>query len=169
MSPGHQNGAMGSQNGTLGYPNGAKMEPWGTQMEPKWCPKVPKYGVLDSAGDHILEHFIPQSIDPESPSNLESPSNPPVLPVLRIAKGAGGRGEALRFAAPPKGEPGVLDYSACPVGRIAPRGYPDEVRPCRRPRPITYTTETLFSDLIFERLFGPTGCPKGPQGSPKIA
>ena len=70
------------------------MEPWGTQMEPKWCPKVPKYGVLDSAGDHILEHFIPQSIDPESPSNLESPSNPA---VLRIAKGAGGRGEALRY------------------------------------------------------------------------
>ena len=71
------------------------MEPWGTQMEPKWCPKVPKYGVLDSAGDHILEHFIPQSITPESPSNLESPSTPAVLPVLRIAKGAGGRGEAL--------------------------------------------------------------------------
>ncbi len=91
---------MGSQNGTLGYPNGAKMEPWGTQMEPKWCPKVPKYGVLDSAGDHILEHFIPQSINPESPSNLESPSTPAVLPVLRIAKGAGGRGEALRYTSP---------------------------------------------------------------------
>ena len=97
VSPGHQNGAMGSQNGTLGYPNGAKMEPWGTQMEPKWCPKVPKYGVLDSAGDHILEHFPPRSINPESPSNLESPSNPAVLPVLLIAKGAGGRGEALRY------------------------------------------------------------------------
>ena len=33
---------------------------------------------------------------------------------LPADRGAGGRGEALRFAAPPKGEPGVLDYSACP-------------------------------------------------------
>jgi len=92
------------------------MEHQGAQMERKWCPKVPKYGVLDSAVDHILEHFIPQSINPESPSYPESPSNPAVLPILQVLqvtnqqldKGAGGRGEALRFAAPPKGEQGVF-------------------------------------------------------------
>ena len=142
MSPGHQNGAMGSQNGTLGYPNGAKMEPWGTQMEPKWCPKVPKYGVLDSAGDHILEHFIPQSITPQSPSNLESPSTPAVLPVLRIAKGAGGRGEALRSAA-------ARSLPSCLRRRV---GYPGQgllqSYLSKLPKGTFKVTISHFSDLL---------------------
>ena len=80
--------------------------PQATKMVPrKWCPKVPTHGVLASAVDHILEHFIPQSINPEGPSNPESPSNPAVLPILQVlqvtnqqlGKGASGMGEALRY------------------------------------------------------------------------
>ena len=65
-------------------------------------------------GDHSFTKMVPKDtkmhpqvvkMEPPGPSN-HCFSNPASHQLL-VDRGAGGRGEALRFAAPPKGEPGV--------------------------------------------------------------
>jgi len=84
------------------------------------------------------------------------------LPVVR---GAGGRGEALRCAAPPKGEQGVME----PLGRFFRFLSLDGPRPCRRPLPKACMDFDIFWGLLFEGPFGPKWTPKRPQRAPKNA
>ena len=63
--------------------------------------------------------------------------------------GAGGRGEALRFAAPPQGEPGVLGSTSdfCRFSVF------QEAHPCRRPLLKNLSKMHNFSDFTFSTHF----------------
>ena len=71
----------------------------------------------------------------QQPTPAASPENKPASnqttsqATNQQPEGAGGRGEALRFAAPPKGERGVMD----PLMKILQILSLEGPRPCRRP------------------------------------
>ena len=129
-------------------PLGVPLDPWITKV----VPRVP--------------NMEPQGLQNDSFKYKSDPFQQSASQQFPTSKGAGGRGEALRFAAPPKGEPGVLDYSAAFSAKSA-RGFPDEVHPCRRPLP--KLNQKVSKNRTWKKVafLGPKGSKMYPKGHPK--
>ena len=123
------------------------MDPW----IPKWRPRVPKWSPQASQMTGLDTHN--DTVQHQSPVNW----------------GAGGSGEALRFAAPPKGEQGVLNLGEdfcriCMVRQAPPL-------PPARPKSEPKATQKIIkiSDPQKAAFFAENGAILDPQGHPKIS
>ena len=83
---------------------------------------------------------------------------------IDLSQRAGGRSEALGFAAPPKGEQGVMGL----LSKICRSADFQGVRPCRRPCPKSHQKIINFSKPKKTSIFDENGAILDPQGHPKI-
>ena len=88
---------------------------------------------------------------------------------LPAAKGAGGRGEAFKFAAPPQGEPGVCEQRLRFSGQILQILRLEGPRPCRRPLPKVIKFMVFFQVQKQDEFFIEKCLPRDPLKSKKIA
>ena len=105
-----------------------------------------------------------------APGNLSNPANPSSLQATRqlVARGAGGRGEALRSAPTPQGVKGVPLAAACFWSCLVLRFLKvSGVRPCRRPLPKLNPKLTKNRIRKKFRILTKNGLPKGPSKSQK--
>ena len=111
---------------------------------------------------HLFEKY-----NPADPANPGSPFKLQITSLL-VARGAGGRGEALRSAPTPQGVKGVPVARALALAPAGPQVLKAQgVRLCRRPLP--FLPLNLIKNRIRKkfRILTPNGLPKGPSKSQK--
>ena len=86
---------------------------------------------------------------------------------LLVARGAGGRGEALKSAPTPQGVKGVMAplTRSCLIPQVLKLR---EVRPCRRPLPKSSSKVHQKSNQEMDQIFDPKWPPKGTLKITKI-
>ena len=106
--------------------------------------------------------------NPFNPASLSNPANPSSLQItnLLLARGAGGRGEALRSAPTPQGVKGV-PIPQMQFLRFSGSWGSGGVRPFRRPLPKTNPKVIKNRIKKKSRILTPNGLPKGPSKSQK--
>ena len=82
----------------------------------------------------------------QQPTKNQQASDQAINQAQPATKGAGGRGEAFRFAAPPKGEQGVMG----PLMKILQILSLEGPRPCRRPLQSCARTFVFFGTYFRE-------------------